>query len=183
MAKWKRYVVSSQVEGGSKVLSTEAENVKEEASAFYRVDLWCTAEMPVDNSIDGDRGNLSRSRAPASLGTVYRALEIPPELDDAKKHREMISKLHREVDQKHSPSEKDYARHPTMHRTDTLDYITCVIGEIYLMTDNEEVLMCPGDTVVIRGGNHGWSNRSDKPCLLVGVMVDAVNRDTTQATH
>jgi uncharacterized cupin superfamily protein len=49
-----------------------------------------------------------------------------------------------------------------------------VIGEIHLVTDVEEVLMTPGDSVVIRGTNHGWKNRSDKSCLLVGVMVDAV---------
>jgi hypothetical protein len=75
------------------------------------------------------------------------------------------------------PSEADLARHPSMHRTDTLDCITCVIDEIYLVTDTGEVLMGPGDTVVIRGTNHAWSNRSDSPCLLVGTMVDATRPD------
>jgi hypothetical protein len=37
--------------------------------------------------------------------------------------------------------------------------------------------MRPGDTVVIRGTNHAWSNRSDLPCLLVGTMVDATRPD------
>jgi hypothetical protein len=41
------------------------------------------------------------------------------------------------------------------------------------MTDVDEVLMRPGDTVVIRGTNHAWSNRSDEPCLLIGCMIDA----------
>ena len=67
----------------------------------------------------------------------------------------------------------DLARHPSMHRTDTLDCLTCVRGEIFLVTDNEEVLMRPGDTVIIRGTNHAWSNRSNAPCLLVGTMTDA----------
>jgi hypothetical protein len=35
------------------------------------------------------------------------------------------------------------------------------------------VLMQPGDTVIIRGVNHAWSNRSNAPCLLVGTMTDA----------
>jgi uncharacterized cupin superfamily protein len=64
-----------------------------------------------------------------------------------------------------------------MHRTDTLDCITCVIGEIHLVTDSGEVLMRPGDTVVIRGANHAWSNRSDSPCLLAGTMADATRPD------
>lgn len=29
--------------------------------------------------------------------------------------------------------------------------------------------------MVIRGTNHGWSNRSDSPCLLVGSMIDALS--------
>ena len=33
--------------------------------------------------------------------------------------------------------------------------------------------MQPGDTVIIRGVNHAWSNRSSEPCLLVGTMTDA----------
>jgi uncharacterized RmlC-like cupin family protein len=41
------------------------------------------------------------------------------------------------------------------------------------MTDTDEVLMRPGDTVVIRGVNHAWVNRSDKPCLVVIAMIDA----------
>ncbi len=60
-----------------------------------------------------------------------------------------------------------------MHRTDTVDYLFCVEGEILLMTDKEEVLMTPGDAVVIRGTNHGWKNVSDRPCLLIGAMIDA----------
>ena len=55
-----------------------------------------------------------------------------------------------------------------MHRTDTLDCLTCVRGEIYLVTDTDEVLMQPGDTVIVRGVNHAWSNRSNQPCLLGG---------------
>ena len=33
--------------------------------------------------------------------------------------------------------------------------------------------MQPGDTVIIRGVNHAWSNRSSTPCLLVGTNTDA----------
>jgi len=30
-----------------------------------------------------------------------------------------------------------------------------------------------GDTAVVQGVNHAWSNRSDKPCMIMGVMVHA----------
>lgn len=34
--------------------------------------------------------------------------------------------------------------------------------------------MQPGDTVIIRGVDHAWSNRSDAPCLLVGTNTAAI---------
>jgi hypothetical protein len=37
--------------------------------------------------------------------------------------------------------------------------------------------MRPGDTVIIRGTNHAWSNRSNAPCLLVGTMTDATPQE------
>jgi hypothetical protein len=36
--------------------------------------------------------------------------------------------------------------------------------------------MQPGDTAIIRGVNHAWSNRSTEPCLLVGTMTDAASQ-------
>lgn len=83
-------------------------------------------------------------------------LEIPPDTTDITEHRRVLADLNNEVQQKHLPSEAELARHPSMHRTDT-----------------DEVLMRPGDTVIIRGTNHAWSNSSDSPCLLVGTMIDA----------
>jgi uncharacterized cupin superfamily protein len=64
-------------------------------------------------------------------------------------------------------------RHPSMHRTDTLDMFVVGYGEIYLVTDTAEVLLRQGDTALVKGVNHAWSNRSDKPCMLFGVMVHA----------
>ncbi|MDH7794236.1 MULTISPECIES: cupin domain-containing protein [unclassified Beijerinckia] len=173
MAKWKRYVLTSNAEGRSYVKSSEADMVKEEAGAYYRVELWTTREMPVDNSIEDDRARSSVSREPPPGGSTFRMLEIFPDLDDPQEQRRKIEKLHRETQQKHVPTEQDYARHPSMHRTDTCDVIFCVSGEIYLMTDTDEVLMRPGDSTVIRGVNHGWSNRSNAPCLLAVTMHDA----------
>jgi hypothetical protein len=173
MAKWKRYVVGPDANGKSAVLAQEATNVQESPGIFYRVTLWSAAEVPVDNSIADDRGLAVKTREPPAGGMLFRALEIPPDSPDRDKHVDVLKKLNVEVKQKHAPSAADLARHPSMHRTDTLDCITCVTGEIYLVTDVDEALMRPGDTVVIRGTNHAWSNRSDKPALLVGCMIDA----------
>jgi hypothetical protein len=173
MAKWKRYVVGPDAQGKSAVLMSEASNVQENPGIFYRATLWSAREVPVDNTIVADRSLELKSREPFPGGMLFRALEIPPDTADREHHVDVLKNLNVEVKQKHTPTAEDLARHPSMHRTDTLDCITCVIGEIYLVTDVDEVLMRPGDSVVIRGTNHAWSNRSLEACLLVGCMIDA----------
>jgi integrase len=86
---------------------------------------------------------------------------------------EILQKLNKEVKEKYPPTPKDLARHPSMHRTDTLDMFTVAYGEIYLVSDTDETLLKPGDTAIVQGVNHVWSNRSDKPRMIVGVMVHA----------
>jgi len=176
MANVKRYVVGRDENGKSAVLETEPSNVQSKEGFFWRSTHWATREVPVDNTIEGDRAvdeELGARRDPFPGGMLVRALEIWPDQDPDKQRKDFAA-LNKEVGQVHTPSEADAQRHPTMHRTDTLDAITCIKGEIYLITDVEEVLMQPGDTVIIRGTNHGWSNRSSEPCLLTGSMIDAV---------
>ena len=48
-----------------------------------------------------------------------------------------------------------------------------VRGEVYLVSDTDEVLLQPGDTAVVQGVNHAWSNRSNDPALIVGTMTHA----------
>src|SRR6201988_2241343 len=48
-----------------------------------------------------------------------------------------------------------------MHRTQTLDYVVVIEGELVLLLDDSEVTLQQGDVVVQRGTNHAWENRSD----------------------
>jgi uncharacterized cupin superfamily protein len=59
-----------------------------------------------------------------------------------------------------------------MHRTETVDYVIVVDGEMCLVLDDTEVVPRAGDGVVQRGTNHAWANRSDQVARLVFVMVD-----------
>jgi len=174
MAKWHRYVIGPNADNRSCVQSTEATMVKEDPGTYYRYEAWATAETPVDNSIEGDRALTSLTREPKPFGATFRMLELWPDNPDPEDHRRKVERLHRETGHKRMPSEADLQRHPSMHRTDTLDFICCVRGEVYLMTDLDEVLMRPGDSVVIRGVNHAWSNRSTEPVLLAVSMIDAI---------
>ena len=65
-----------------------------------------------------------------------------------------------------------------MHTTDTVDYVTILSGEIWLVLDNgAEVHLTPGDCVVQNGTQHVWHNRKPEPCMFVGVQVGAKRQD------
>ena len=40
-----------------------------------------------------------------------------------------------------------------------------------MVLDDSEVLLKAGDTIVQRGTNHAWSNRSDAPCVIAFVLI------------
>lgn len=171
MSQVKRVVIGVGPDKKSAVIHRDSPNHQEVPSIFWRSTLWATSELPVNNQIPGDRGADVVAREPAENGLAFRALEIPPDIKDTKKHVEVLKELNKKVKQKYPPTEKDFERHPSMHRTDTCDMFVVASGEIYLMSDTDETLLKPGDTAVVKGVNHAWSNRSDKPCVIVGVMV------------
>lgn len=140
-----RFVVGPDAQNRSAVLQRGLTNVQSEG-LFWSATLWVTQETPVDNTVTADRSQTPglEGLEPFPNGLVCRALEIPPGVG------------------------------VPLHRTDTLDCSMCVRGEIYLVTDIDEVLMHPGDTAIIRGVDHAWSNRSDAPCLLVTTNTDAI---------
>jgi len=169
-----RYVIGDDADGHSAVLDQTLRNVQEREGYFWRATLWATAETPADNSIPGDRSEIGPRREPLPNGLLCRALELQPDDPDPERFRQVFEELGSEVGETRKASAAEQSRHPSMHRTDTLDCISCVRGEVFLVTDKDEVKLTPGDTVVIRGANHAWSNRSGEPCLLVGSSVSAL---------
>ena len=65
------------------------------------------------------------------------------------------------------------ARHPGFHKTSTIDYAIVLSGEIYALMDEGEVLLKAGDVLIQRGTNHAWSNRTEEPCCVAFVLIDA----------
>ena len=65
------------------------------------------------------------------------------------------------------------APHPYMQKTATLEFGLVIDGEITLVLDTAEVTLRAGDTVVQRGTNHAWSNRSDKSSIVAFSAHDA----------
>lgn len=174
MTKINRIVVGVGENKLSKVLHRDTDNIQEQAGVFWRSTLFAVDELPVDNSIGGDRGNRLVNREPEKQGVIFRAVEIPPNPTDREAHVQSVQDLHQHVKQKYPPTHADLARHPSMHRTDTLDMFVIARGEIYLVSDCDETLLKQGDTAVVQGVNHAWDNRSSESCLIIGVMVSAL---------
>ena len=174
MTQINRIVVGIGEDNLSKILYRDTDNIQQQPGVFWRSTLWGVDELPVDNAIGGDRGNKLVAREPEKPGVIFRAVEIPPNPTDRDAHVQSVQALHKNVKQKYPPTEADLARHPSMHRTDTLDMFVIARGEIYLVSDCDETLLKQGDTAVVQGVNHAWDNRSSEPCLIVGVMVSAL---------
>ncbi len=133
--------------------------------------LWMNNKTPAamerhDDPVDGPL-----VLQPPADGSVFRIVQFDPE------NPQELAKL----DGKSAFAEMgaaanivENARHPFMHRTDSLDYSVILSGEIYMMMDEEEYLLKAGDTVVQQGTNHAWSNRGREPCLIAFILIDAV---------
>ena len=64
-----------------------------------------------------------------------------------------------------------------MHKTETIDYIILLKGDVSLLLDEEEVRLQPFDTVVQRGTNNAWVNHGNEPALLIAVLIDTELKD------
>jgi mannose-6-phosphate isomerase-like protein (cupin superfamily) len=63
---------------------------------------------------------------------------------------------------------------PGMHRTDTIDFVLVLSGEIWLELDaGEQVHLRAGDCIVQNGTRHAWRNKSAAPCVMAAAIVGA----------
>jgi len=62
---------------------------------------------------------------------------------------------------------------PRNHRTDSIDYIVVISGEIDMELDGSSVHLKAGDVMVQRGTIHNWINRGTEPCVVAFVLVAA----------
>ena len=132
-------------------------------------DLWVTDRAPASNAGSADAAKRRMSLEPPMNGSIFRVVEFPPDAAGPAFDR---AAAFRAMGASHA-MDPDASRHPAMHRTDTVDYALVLTGEIWALMDEGETLMRAGDTLVQRGTNHAWSNRSDQPSLVAFVLVSA----------
>jgi len=62
-----------------------------------------------------------------------------------------------------------------MHRSDTIDFLFVISGEIELILEDGSTVLESGDCAVQRGTNHAWRVVGDQPCTFVAVLLSAVS--------
>jgi mannose-6-phosphate isomerase-like protein (cupin superfamily) len=135
---------------------------------FASTRLWVTDTTPARVKGMRETLHLPRTIAPPPNGSVCRVVEFPPEASYIGKITAAdVQAYFAAMGSPGASTGLPKAPHPYMQRTSTFDFCYILEGEITLVLDTEEVHLTEGDTVIQRGTNHAWSNRSDKPCLVV----------------
>jgi len=144
-------------------------NIPENLGGLALTEIWQTTSAPATNTGTDDVGADITQLEPSPGGSVVRFCEFPPHSDEGLKGLSVGDAGEFADDGVFTPSE----RHPMMHKTSTVDYIIVLKGEVWSILDEDETLLKAGDVLVQRGTNHAWSNRSDEPCLIAGILVSA----------
>ena len=134
-------------------------------------DVWHLGSPPQSPA---DGGDLDRNAnlVPPPGGTHWRFTEFPPasatpaDID----LNALIAEVNEKVPDLVALSDPSRLG---MHQTETIDFGVVLFGEIWLELDDGEVHLKPGDCVVQRGTWHAWRNRSDRPCVMSFVLIDA----------
>jgi mannose-6-phosphate isomerase-like protein (cupin superfamily) len=173
-----RRIITGHNQAGKSVITIDsppARSIGEDVGGLF--EIWNTDGLPVDTKDNLDRADSEIILSPPANGTKFRYFQINPTpegvswealQDLAAEAFERIGAAHHRV---------DTSRHPAMHKTETIDYIVLLKGDVSLLLDEEEVRLEPFDTVVQRGTNHAWVNHGDEPALLIAVLIDAELKD------
>ena len=152
-----------------------ARSIGEDVGGLF--EIWNTDGMPIETTDNVDRADSAIILSPPANGTKFRYFQINPTpegvpwdvlQDLAAQAFDRIGAAHHRI---------DTSKHPAMHKTETIDYIILLKGDVSLLLDEEEVRLEPFDTVVQRGTNHAWVNHGDEPALLIAVLIDSELRE------
>jgi hypothetical protein len=177
LKKIRRIVTGHDVRGRSVIVSDASSShvmTLRGIPTFGVTEIWTTDSMPADNNASKDPCKVPAQLAPPKRGTVVRVVEFPPDklwIKSADRDQAFAS-MGRSGAQALA-HDASASRHPMMHRTQTVDYAIVLSGEIWALMDSGETKMKAGDILVQRGTNHAWSNRSNKPCFVAFVLIDA----------
>jgi mannose-6-phosphate isomerase-like protein (cupin superfamily) len=126
-------------------------------------------QLPTDGSAP-----MAQSFFPSEGGFRFGMFTVPPAGTEPPADLDMeaaIAEVNQKLPGMMEVSEMD---NPGMHRTDTVDYVVVLSGEVSLeLDDGQTVPLNAGDCVVQNGTRHAWRNTSSAPCLMAYALVGA----------
>lgn len=167
----KRYITGLNAKGKSTVVLNDFAPNALDFGFIAGADIWVTNETPADNTGNEDRSLRAFIHDPSPGGTVFRYMRFPPA---TKASEQEAKKFFQDIGSKNQPTKSDRNLHGLMHKTDSIDYMVVLTGELWMIMEDGEYLLKAGDCIVQRGTKHSWMNRSDQECSAVVILIDAV---------
>ncbi len=169
MHKIRRVVTGAGGDGKSKVIIDGAvDTVVDMGFNCGVTELWATYEPSPSNEGTEDAARKSPlARTPPPGGDKFRIIEFAPDeqVDLEESDRRLAGRIRAG---RMSGSTKGH-----LHRTETLDYVIVLKGEVCHLTESDEIVLRQGDVLIQRGTYHAWRNRSKEPVLLAVILRDA----------
>ncbi len=173
----RRVVTGLDADGRSRVLiDGPCPHVMESPTGAI-TEIWANAESPAGYDFKGDRAIFPVKHDPPPHGTICRVLELRPGVSlpelPAEDLLQVARQLYAGLQSDFEPTLETVRRHPSFHKTDSLDYLVVLSGRLtMLMDDDREVTLEPGDVVVQQGVLHGWRVEGSDPVRFFAVLVD-----------
>ena len=163
----RRVIAGVDAQGRSTVVTDEITPRRVAAPAFTVCDIWETPFLPVPMDLPAAVGEVCIY--PPKGGFAFRVCMFPPDSEYDKEAAYKASLDAIKGDDTFDPNNTI----PGMHIHETLDIVTCVSGELHIVLETGETLLRQGDSVILRGVMHSWSNKTDKPVILTSLMMSA----------
>ena len=169
-----RRIVTGHNGNGKSIVTIDgppARSIGEDVGGLF--ELWNTDGNEVISTDVIDRADDEIILSPPGGGTKFRYFQINPLPEGVPEDilQEMAADAFEKVGAAHH--RVDTSKHPAMHKTETVDYIILLKGNVTLILDEEQVDIKPFDVVVQRGTNHAWVNNGTEPALLIAVLIDS----------
>ena len=169
-----RRIITGHNEEGKSVITIDgppARSIGEDVGGLF--ELWNTDGQDIISSDVIDRADEEIILSPPRGGTKFRYFQINPIPEGIPENvmQDMAADAFEKIGAGHNRI--DTSKHPAMHKTETIDYIILLKGDVTLILDEEEIDMKPFDVVVQRGTNHAWVNNGTEPALLIAVLIDS----------
>lgn len=170
---FRRVVTGHDARGRSCVIyDSQTPNVFVRPSGSCFNEMWTIENMPAPLKKSEDFGAAGRpfSHSPPAAGCHWRISYSPGPTPETEEEVKKEKELHA-AEAASGTERKEGARHWKMHRTPSVDYAACLLGERLLVLEDSDLIIRKGDVVIQLGNWHSWDSSSSDPAVMSYVMI------------